>query len=68
VAIHERHLEFVFEITDGAEAADDETRSHGLGEVHQQALELLNAHAFVLRGRQPNQLQPLVGGKERTLG
>jgi hypothetical protein len=68
LAVHERHLKFVLEVTHGAKAPDDDTRSHPLGEVGEQAVEGFERHPSVVADRPAQHVEPLLHRKERLLG
>ncbi len=59
-AVHARHLEFVFEVGDGAQAADNDLRAFFMDEVHEQRVE---ADDFDIR-----QVAEDLGGHLDTIG
>src|SRR5438093_1459758 len=66
--VHQRHLEFVLEIADGAETADDERSTDLLREIDEKAVEFLYLNPFVVADVVADERHPLLEREQRTLG
>ena len=66
--VHEGHLEFVFEITEGPHAPDDELSALGLGEVHQKAVEAGDGDPGVVASQFAQHLHALIHREGGLLG
>jgi len=64
VAVHESHLEFEFEIGDGAQAADDGAGVDFLSEVDEQAVEVGDLDLFQIGGGVADEVEAFFGGEE----
>src|SRR6202522_893971 len=64
-AIHHGHLQFVFVIGDGADAADDDGGAFSAGVVHQKAVENVNLHVVPFEGRGLKHLDAFLFGEQR---
>ena len=67
-AIHKGHLEFVFVVGDGADAADDEAGAAAGGVVGEQAVEGLDADVFAAGEGFADHFGALVDGEKRGFG
>src|SRR5258705_7378001 len=65
VSIHQRHLELVLEIADGAEPANVERGAHFFGKIDEQAFERSDFDAFLVRSRESYELDTLFNRKQR---
>ena len=67
VTIHQRHLKFVLEVRDRAQTAHDGTGPLVPCVVHEQPVEGVGLHVGVFAEHVANDLDPLLGRKERVL-
>src|SRR5436305_10674652 len=67
MAIHERHLILVFEITHRSQSANDDLRIHFPREIHEQTHELSHLDALMVVERCTNQLDALLDREQRLL-
>ena len=67
-AVHEGHLEFVFVVGDGADAADDEAGAAAGGVVGEQAVEGFDADVFAAGEGFADHFGALVDGEQGGLG
>ncbi|MNT77735.1 hypothetical protein D3C72_2168800 [compost metagenome] len=68
MAIHARHLEFIFEIRDGAQAPDDHAAILLAHEIFQQARKALDFDVGVMAQHLLGDFDPFLHRKERLFG
>src|SRR5947209_15345546 len=67
MAVHEGHLIFVFEITHGAQTANEKLRADLASEIDEEPTELPHLDARVIVQRRANQLDSFGDAEERLL-
>ncbi len=67
LAIHQSHLEFVFEVAHRAKAPHDETRAHALGKICEQPVEGLHGDPLLVRNNFREQGHSLGYWEQRRL-
>ena len=67
LAVHQRHLQFVFVVADRPDAAQDASRLHGFRVLHHQPVKGVDANILQMRCERPQHLQPLGHAEHRAL-
>src|SRR3954471_9693645 len=67
MAVHERHLVLIFEITHGAQTTNEELRVDLACKIDEEPAELPHLDARVIVQRRANQLDPFGDAEERLL-
>ena len=65
LVVNRRHLKFILEVGDGAQALDDGSRPHLMREIDEQPIERLDANILEPASRFPHEFHTLVKGEQR---